>query len=165
MRRRSSPRLRSSSERYGCSDRARREERDERCLHVCVRGAPPSPEGREVAPVTAPQALRQVGRYGVLLALVALILFGWLRYDNFLGAFNILSVLRYNSMFALIALGMCFVIMTGGIDLSVGSVAAMASVVSALLSPYGLAPALLGAVLVATFVGVINGVLIAYLDI
>ena len=40
-----------------------------------------------------------------------------------------LSVLRYNGMFALIALGMCFVIMTG-IDLSVGSVAAMASIVA-----------------------------------
>ena len=49
-------------------------------------------------------------------------------------------------MFALIALGMCFVIMTGGIDLSVGSTAAMASVVSALLSPYGPVPGLLGGV-------------------
>ena len=47
-------------------------------------------------------------------------------------------------MFALIALGMCFVIMTGGIDLSVGSTAAMASVVSALLSPYGLLAGLAG---------------------
>src|SRR5918998_5629229 len=159
MRRRSSPRLRSSSERYGCSDRARREERDERCLHVCVRGAPPSPEGREVAPVTAPQALRQVGRYGVLLALVALILFGWLRYDNFLGAFNILSVLRYNSMFALIALGMCFVIMTGGIDLSVGSTAALGSVMAALLSPYGLLPGLVGGVGAGLLVGLVNGLL------
>ena len=83
---------------------------------------------------------------GVLVALVLLILFGWLRYDYFLGSFNVLSVLRYNSMFALIALGMCFVIMTGGIDLSVGSTAAMASVVSALLSPYGLVPGLLGGV-------------------
>jgi ribose transport system permease protein len=80
---------------------------------------------------------RGLGRYGVLLALVALILFGALRYENFLGAFNVLSVLRYNSMFALIALGMCFVIMTGGIDLSVGSTAALGSVVAALLSPYG----------------------------
>ena len=47
-------------------------------------------------------------------------------------------------MFALVALGMCFVIMTGGIDLSVGSVAALSSVVAAYLSPYGLLPGLLG---------------------
>ena len=49
--------------------------------------------------------------------------------------FNILTFLRYNSMFALIALGMCFVIMTGGIDLSVGSTAAMSSVIAAYVSP------------------------------
>ena len=47
-------------------------------------------------------------------------------------------------MFALIALGMCFVIMTGGIDLSVGSTAAMSSVVAALFSPYGACAGLAG---------------------
>jgi ribose transport system permease protein len=83
----------------------------------------------------APQTIRSVSRHGVLLALVALIVFGWLRYDNFLGSFNILTVLRYNAMFALVALGMAYVIMTGGIDLSVGSTAALGSVVAALLSP------------------------------
>ena len=65
----------------------------------------------------------------MLIALVLLILFGALRYDHFLGAYNVLSVLRYNSMFALTSLGMCFVIMTAGIDLSVGTTAACASVV------------------------------------
>jgi len=50
---------------------------------------------------------------GVLVALALLILFGAWRYDHFLGLFNILTFLRYNSIFALIALGMCFVIMTG----------------------------------------------------
>ena len=60
----------------------------------------------------------------IALGLVLLILFGWLRYDYFLGAFNVLSVLRYNSMFALIALGMCFVIMTGEIGIGNTSSAA-----------------------------------------
>src|SRR5271168_43256 len=83
---------------------------------------------------------------GVLIALAALILFGWLRYDHFLGLFNISSVLRYQSMFALVALGMCFVIMTGGIDLSVGGTVAFGSVVSALLSPYGVIAGTLGGV-------------------
>ena len=84
--------------------------------------------------------LSALSSQGVLIALALLILFGWLRYDNFLDPFNITSVLRYNSMFALVALGMCFVIMTGGIDLSVGSVAALGSVVSALLSSQGIRP-------------------------
>jgi galactofuranose transport system permease protein len=106
-----------------------------------------------------------VARQGVLVALVLLILFGALRYDNFLGAYNVLSVLRYNSMFALIALGMCFVIMTGGIDLSVGSVAAMASVVSALLSQWGLTPALLAGTAAGAAVGLVNGVLVTRIGI
>jgi len=100
---------------------------------------------------------------GVLIALVLLILFGWLRYDNFLGMFNISSVLRYNSMFALVALGMCFVIMTGGIDLSVGGTAALGSVVSAMLSPYGVVAGTLGGVGAGLCIGLINGLIIVRL--
>jgi ribose/xylose/arabinose/galactoside ABC-type transport system permease subunit len=106
-----------------------------------------------------------IGRYGVLLALLALIVFGWLRYENFLGAFNVLSVLRYNSMFALVALGMCFVIITGGIDLSVGSTAALSSVVAALLSPYGIMPGLLGGLAAGFAVGFCNAFIITRLNI
>jgi galactofuranose transport system permease protein len=101
-----------------------------------------------------------ISSQGVLIALALLIVFGWLRYDNFLGLFNITSVLRYNSMFALVALGMCFVIMTGGIDLSVGSTAALGSVVSALLSPYGVIPGTLGGLAAGLIIGVLNGFII-----
>jgi galactofuranose transport system permease protein len=103
--------------------------------------------------------------YGVVLTLIAVILFGWLRYDNFLGAFNILSVLRYNSMFALVSLGMCFVIMTGGIDLSVGSVAALSSVVAAYASPYGLAPGLAAGLIAGLLAGTLNGIIVTRLHI
>jgi len=106
-----------------------------------------------------------LGTYGVVLALLALIAFGYFRYDNFLGTFNIMSVLRYNSMFALVALGMCFVIMTGGIDLSVGSTAALGSVVAALASPYGVVPGMLGGLLAGLIVGIINGTLITRMHI
>jgi galactofuranose transport system permease protein len=102
---------------------------------------------------------------GVLIALAALILFGWLRYDHFLGLFNISTVLRYNSMFALVALGMCFVIMTGGIDLSVGGTAALGSVVAALLSPYGVIAGTLGGVGAGLFVGILSGAIIVRLRI
>jgi ribose transport system permease protein len=113
----------------------------------------------------APQAIRSVSRHGVLLALVALIVFGWLRYDNFLGSFNILTVLRYNAMFALVALGMAYVIMTGGVDLSVGSTAALGSVVAALLSPYGVLPGLLGGVAAGLAVGAVNALVITRMNI
>src|SRR5215213_633592 len=112
-----------------------------------------------------PQALRSLSRHGVLLALVALILFGWARYDNFLGSYNVLSVLRYNAMFGLVALGMAYVIMTGGIDLSVGSTAALGSVVSALLSPYGVLPGLLGGIAAGLAIGAVNAVVVTRLNI
>lgn len=98
-----------------------------------------------------------MARLGVILALFGLILFGALRYENFLSQYNILSFLRYNSMFALIALGMAFVIMTGGIDLSVGGTAAMASIVAALLSPYHWAAGLFGGIAAGLAVGALNG--------
>ena len=110
-------------------------------------------------------SLAWAARQRVLMALVLLILFGALRYDHFLGAYNVLSVLRYNSMFALTSLGMGFVIMGAGIDLSVGTTAAFASVVSALLSPYGLFPGLLGGLGAGLAVGVINGFMVTRMNI
>src|SRR5207253_7981965 len=107
----------------------------------------------------------RVGRYGVFAALLMLILFGWLRYDNFLGEYNLLTVLRYNAMFALVALGMCYVIMTGGIDLSVGSTAALGSVAAALFSDKGVIPGLLAGVAVGLAVGAINAFVITRLKI
>jgi galactofuranose transport system permease protein len=92
---------------------------------------------------------------GVLIALALLILFG----------FNITSVLRYNSMFALVALGMCFVIMTGGIDLSVGATAALGSVVAALASPYGTIAGTAAGVAAGLVIGLLNGVIIVRLRI
>jgi galactofuranose transport system permease protein len=101
----------------------------------------------------------------VVMVLVILVLLATLRYDGFLGTYNVQSVLRYISMFALVSLGMCFVIMTGGIDLSVGTVAAMCSVVSALLSPYGLAPGVAGGIAAGCLAGTLNGILITKLKI
>jgi ribose transport system permease protein len=93
-------------------------------------------------------------------ALVAMILFGLIRYENFGGTYNISSFLNYNAMFIVISVGMCFVILTGGIDLSVGSVAAFTSVVAAYLSPYGIQVALPGAVLAGLAIGGLNALFV-----
>ena len=103
--------------------------------------------------------------FGVWVALVAMILFGLMRYENFGGAYNISSFLNYNAMFIVISVGMCFVILTGGIDLSVGSVAAFTSVVAAYLSPYGIQVALPGAVLAGLAIGGLNAFFIVALRI
>ena len=107
-----------------------------------------------------PSRIAWAAQQRVLIALVALIAFGALRYENFLGSYNVLSVLRYNSMFALVSLGQAFVIMNAGIDLSVGTTAACASVVSALLSPYGLLPGLAGGVGAGLLVGLVNAFMV-----
>lgn len=101
----------------------------------------------------------------VWLVLFALIAFGMLRYENFGSAYNITSFLNYNAMFIAISLGMCFVIMTGGIDLSVGSVAAFTSVVAAYLSPFGIEVALPGAILAGLAFGAVNAFFVITLNI
>jgi galactofuranose transport system permease protein len=101
----------------------------------------------------------------VTAVLAILTLLGAWRYDGFVSTYNIQTVLRYNSMFALVALGMCFVIMTGGIDLSVGSVAALSSVVAAYLSPYGLLAGLAGGLAAGLLAGALNAILITRLKI
>lgn len=113
----------------------------------------------------APKSNGDLARLGVILALAALIIFGALRYDNFLSSYNILSFLRYNSMFALIALGMAYVIMTGGIDLSVGGVAALSSVVAAMLSTHSWWAGLAGGIGAGLAVGVMNGLVITKMKI
>jgi ribose transport system permease protein len=95
----------------------------------------------------------------VALALVCL--FAALRYPQFLTGENLLNVLRQNSMPGLVALGMTFVILTGGIDLSVGSLLAVAGVVAANLAGRGTLLAVATAVAVTTLLGLANGLVIA----
>lgn len=109
------------------------------------------------------KVISAIQRQGALIALVALAVLGAIRYGpSFYSVYNIFDAfLNNNTYYALIALGMTFVIITGGIDLSVGSVAVLGAVVAARLSVYGLMPAVAGALLVGLLAGLINGVLIA----
>jgi galactofuranose transport system permease protein len=100
-------------------------------------------------------------RQGALVALILVCIFAVIRYDRFLTEFNITNVLRQNSMLGLVALGMTFVILTGGIDLSVGSLLAVAGVIAANLTGYGALVALVAAVGFTSVLGLINGFVIA----
>src|SRR5688572_11973329 len=102
-----------------------------------------------------------VQRQGALAALLAVCVIATLRYERFLTEENLTNVLRQNSMLGLIALGMTFVILTGGIDLSVGALLAVAGVISASLAERGLVVALLAAVGCTTLLGLVNGAVIA----
>ncbi len=86
--------------------------------------------------------------------------------DRFLEIDNVTNVLRQSVPLGLVAVGMLFVILTGGIDLSVGSIMALVSVVLALSIPtLGIWGAILWALAVGTGVGLIAGVLVAYFGI
>ncbi|MDD7910833.1 ribose ABC transporter permease [Pseudovibrio exalbescens] len=83
---------------------------------------------------------------------------------NFLGVDNMLNILRQTSINAVIAMGMTFVIITAGIDLSVGSILAFAGAVCASLIGMDtpLVLALFATLLVGAALGATSGVIIAY---
>jgi ribose/xylose/arabinose/galactoside ABC-type transport system permease subunit len=103
-------------------------------------------------------------RQGALIALVILVVFGAVRYgENFATGFNLSSFTGDTAKYGLVALGMTFVIMTGGIDLSVGSVVALGGVVAIMVSEYGLLSGLLAGIAAGAAVGALNGFLITKL--
>ena len=103
-------------------------------------------------------------RQGALIALVVLVVFGVLRYgERFSTGYNMRSLLGDDAKYGLVALGMTFVIMTGGIDLSVGSVVALGGVVAIKVSTHGLLAGLAAGIAVGAAVGVVNGFLITRL--
>jgi ribose transport system permease protein len=72
-------------------------------------------------------------RLGTLAGLFALCLLLWILTPHFLTVSNLLNVLEQTAINAIVAVGMTYVIISGGIDLSVGSVLALAGVVLATL--------------------------------
>ena len=104
--------------------------------------------------------MRRLQRSGALVALVVACVVGVARYEAFLTVENLSNVLRQNSMLGFVALGMTFVILSGGIDLSVGALLAVAGVVAAMLAPHGALLAIVGGIGAATLLGVVNGLLI-----
>jgi ribose transport system permease protein len=83
---------------------------------------------------------------------------------SFLTSKNILNVMRQVSITGIVAVGMTFVIITGGIDISVGSTVALSSVVVAfaLKQGFDIPTAMMLALASATVVGAVNGSLVAY---
>lgn len=101
-----------------------------------------------------------------LITLVVLCVVTALMTDRFLSPFNLTNILVQSSIMAVIAMGMTFVIVGGGFDLSVGSTAALSGCVAAMLMPAGgLAVGVLGGVAAGAAVGLANGFVIAMLGV
>lgn len=107
------------------------------------------------------QRSRQIGTFA---GLVALCLVLWAATPHFLTVSNLLNVLEQTSINAIVAVGMTYVIISGGIDLSVGSVLAVSGIALALALENGVpAPAaIVLALATGTACGLTNGLLITF---
>ncbi|MDQ0177965.1 ribose ABC transporter permease [Bacillus chungangensis] len=101
-------------------------------------------------------------KIGPLIGLLLIVIIISIMSPSFLTLNNLLNVLRQVSINALIAFGMTFVILTGGIDLSVGSTLALSGAVTAGLMAGGTDPilAMLIGLILGAILGAINGIII-----
>jgi ribose transport system permease protein len=111
--------------------------------------------------VRLPGAGRRVGAATGLVALCALL---WALTPHFLTVANLLNVMEQTSINAIVAVGMTFVIVSGGIDLSVGSILALSGVVLAQVLKSGrpMALAVAAALVVGAGTGTANGAGVAF---
>ncbi|MDD3369963.1 MAG: ABC transporter permease [Lachnospiraceae bacterium] len=119
--------------------------------------------GKKSNPLKQILAVRGMG--GALTAFAGLVViycvFGMINHTVFAGA-NVMNLLRSMSKYLLIGIAQSYVLITGNIDLSIGSMAGMSAMVSATLMTFGVNPfvAILVALLCCMAVGVANGVLV-----
>ncbi|SDQ33560.1 ABC transporter permease [Thermostaphylospora chromogena] len=115
--------------------------------------APVSPRSERIS--------RLLQHHGALMVLLVLVVVGSVAFDSFATPGNAASIIVSSSFLAIIAIGMTFVIISGGIDLSVGSLYVLGGVLAAYGSQYGFAVALLLPLAVCGAVGLVQGLLIA----
>jgi ribose transport system permease protein len=107
--------------------------------------------------------LRAARQFGTVIGLAVLCTSLWILTPHFLTVSNLLNVVEQTSINAIVAVGMTFVILSGGIDLSVGSIVALAGVVlgTALQGGRPLPVALTLALTVGLACGLVNGALVS----
>ena len=110
--------------------------------------------------------LRALLNQSALVVFVAMLVVSLFLTDRFLTVDNITNILRQSVPLGIVSLGLLFVILTGGIDLSVGSLMALVSVIVALVIPEnGLILGVLAGVIAGTLLGAFSGTLVAVFQI
>ena len=107
-------------------------------------------------------------KYGILIVLVVMWILLMIVSPTFRTTKNAVNILRQVSVNGLIALGMTFVIMPGGIDLTVGSLVAAAGVVSGsslVANPSNVLLAVAAGIVVCALFGAMNGFFVAYMEV
>ena len=103
-------------------------------------------------------------RFRPYIMLVVILMFA-LTIPQFRTVNNLLNIIRQLPVDGIVAVGMTVVIITGGFDLSVGSVIAISGIVTMTVMPYGIVPAIAAGVGAGVVVGLFNGLIIAYFGI
>ena len=104
---------------------------------------------------------------GIFGLLILVCLFTSVLSSSFVSAYNMYNITRWSSLFGILGIGVAFVIITGGIDLSIGSVVGLsACLLPMLIINHGVSPAvaILIVMCVAATLGLIHGLLITRLD-
>jgi len=129
---------------------------------------PAATDDVEVAITAAPEPARRkeevaalVQRHGALAVLVLVVVVSSFVFPSFGTADNLSNIVVDQSFIAIVALGMTFVIISGGIDLSVGSVFALGGVVGAWGSQHGIVVGLGAPLVLCGAIGLLNGLLVA----
>ncbi|ORT52880.1 ribose ABC transporter permease [Vibrio sp. qd031] len=106
--------------------------------------------------------LTLLSQYWIFIALIVLVIAFSLLSDSFLTKVNLLNILRQVSIIGICAVGMTMIILTGGIDLSVGSMIGVAGMACALMLNAGVPPiiAVVGTLGIGLFFGAITGLMI-----
>lgn len=107
-------------------------------------------------------------RYGILIMLLVLIIYFSFGSEYFLTGSNVVNVLRQSAVTGISAVGLTYVMLTGGIDLSIGAVIGLTAVTAAsCMAKFGLSPILacIIALALGALIGLINGILVNYVDI
>src|SRR5262245_35845585 len=106
-----------------------------------------------------------MGDYGILVIFALVFVYLSIFAENFLDVDNLTNVVRQSSIIGFIALGMTYVMITAGIDLSVGSVVGLVGVIVAMAAPGTgnavVIPVLLG-IAVGAFVGFLSSAMIVW---
>ena len=104
---------------------------------------------------------------GIFGLLIFVCLFTTVLNGSFVSEYNLYNTTRWSALFGILSIGVAFVIITGGIDLSIGSVVGLvACLLPMLIVDQGFAPAtaVLSVMVVAGVIGLLHGLLITKLD-
>ncbi|WP_336670094.1 ABC transporter permease [Tsukamurella sp. USMM236] len=131
--------------------------------------APPTPDSDSAGGFALTSWIRgQMQQFLAFVSLIVIVIFFSFASPNFLTASNLTGILVASVTIGLLALGTTIVIITGGIDLSIGTAMILSGIMTGVFLVHWNLPlwiGVIGGVLFGAFVGLVNGLVVAYLGI